>query len=156
MIHQQASIDVSYTPTTLPFEAMSLVLSDSDKKTAVFLENKLKAFLNNQNAEFSCSGQLQALLYLFKRLGNCIIRLPTGYGKSMLFELCAKSLMPTKLTIVVQPFIALIKQTVRKAEERQIGVEVWRGPMIIKDSTSLLLVSADLVGVENFSKYASI
>ena len=53
VIHQQASINVSYTPTTLPFKAMTSVLSDSDKKTAVFLKGKLKAFFHDQNAEFS-------------------------------------------------------------------------------------------------------
>src|SRR5437660_1630968 len=75
---------------------------------------------------FKSPEQAQALLAVIRKEGLLITILPTGGGKSLLFMLPA-TLPQAGTTIVILPFVALIRDMQERCRVAQISCVEWRG-----------------------------
>jgi replicative superfamily II helicase len=94
-----------------------------------WLPAKLCSFLGSRDAQFTCIEQAHAMVKVLERKDDLLVVLPTGCGKSLLFQLPA-FIEQRKMTVVVLPLISLTKDMKRRCTEKGISWEVWRGKLI--------------------------
>ena len=94
-----------------------------------WLRSKLCNFLGSSDAQFSCMEQAHAMVKVLERKDDLLVVLPTGCGKSLLFQLPAM-VERRKMTVVVLPLISLTKDMKRRCTQQGISWEVWRGKCI--------------------------
>lgn len=96
------------------------------------------------------SHQLRAMLLVLHRQENWIMLLPTGFGKSLLYQFITKIPAALQLggrrvggqTLVISPFIALLQDQVDKAHTLNIPTFNWsarpRGAVSVPSGTHLI------------------
>jgi len=86
--------------------------------TTLTIQNHLKAFLNNQRADFKYMQQ-SAVEMVLERSRDLFIRLPTGSGKSLIYQLPAFIEKETGLvTVVFCPLRSLVEDQVKNLNNR--------------------------------------
>ena len=97
--------------------------------------------------EFKSTEQANACELLFKSQMHSLIVLGTGAGKSLLYQLYAMLYHKAsqQVTILVVPFVALLADALREAQEKKVPSMIWRDLNTTIDANcALLIVSADL------------
>ncbi|KAH9918818.1 hypothetical protein B0H21DRAFT_682125, partial [Amylocystis lapponica] len=107
----------------------------------------LRQGLQNPSAVFKSQEQLELLSRSMARDCNLIAILPTGGGKSACYEI-PSIVIPDRLSIVFVPYVPLIKDQMRRAEERGVKVAKWRSNLIIPPDLQILYVSWENVQAE--------
>ena len=102
-------------------------------------------------AEFRSPQQREGLLAVLQGESPLVVILPTGGGKSLLFMLPA-TLPDAKTTIVVVPFVALMKDLVQKCQEAGIDCVEWKENRQCK--ASIIFVAAETAAQTTFLEYA--
>ncbi|KAI0069799.1 hypothetical protein K474DRAFT_1609863, partial [Panus rudis PR-1116 ss-1] len=114
------------TTLALP-QATSVISSDSVSiqpwQDVDFVRRCLRTLLQDNKADFKSEAQLEMLRYVLSASESIIVVLPTGGGKSTSFMVPA--ICEPQITIVLTPFISLMKDMMRKAEERGIPYAKW-------------------------------
>ena len=99
--------------------------------------------------------QLRAILLVLSRQQNFIMLLPTGFGKSLLYQFLAKISSTLELdghrlggnTLVISPFVALLQDQVDKARALGIPVFNWsarpHGPVNVPPGTRLVFLQPE-------------
>lgn len=93
------------TENTFDFERKAIALSSYDQAQA-----PLKTFLQNIFRKFEFRANQGEAIFNILRQNDCVVLLPTGAGKSLIYQL-AGLLMPG-ITLVVDPLVSLIEDQV--------------------------------------------
>jgi len=115
------------------------------------LQEAMDAFIG-PSSTFRSSEQREGLLAILQGESPLVVILPTGGGKSLLFMLPA-TLHDANTTIVIIPFIALMKILLQKCQDAGIGCIEWKENRQ-QGKASLVLVAAELAGKKTFLDYA--
>ena len=94
------------------------------KKSALALIS-LRELLKNSNARFKSSEQAKAVRCILRRKKDCLVILPTGGGKSLMFQLPVY-MEKTLTTVVVIPFVALLEEMLEKCQELGLNCQEWK------------------------------
>jgi ATP-dependent DNA helicase RecQ len=102
-----------------------------------YLEAAVKEFYRDPNASFKSSFQKHATDICFSRKTDLIVRMPTGDGKSLIYQLAAFAERSTELvTIVLTPLRSLIMDQIRNINEKWPRLASELTIDIINSSTS--------------------
>ena len=93
-------------------------------------------------AAFRSAQQQEALEEIEKGTSPLVVVLPTGGGKSLLFQLPA-ALPGAGTTIVVLPFRALTTDLIKRCREMGLSSSTWKGGACETPATRLVFVSAE-------------
>ena len=115
------------------------------------LQEAMDAFIG-PGSTFRSSEQREGLLAILQGESPLVVILPTGGGKSLLFMLPA-TLHDANTTIVIIPFIALMKILLSKCQDAGIGCIEWKENRQ-QGKASLVLVAAELASKKTFLDYA--
>jgi superfamily II DNA or RNA helicase len=102
-------------------------------------------------AEFRSPEQREGLLAVLQGESPLVVILPTGGGKSLLFMLPA-TLPDANTTVVVVPFVALMKDLMRKCQDAGIGCIEWKENR--QGKAPIVLVAAETAAQKTFLDYA--
>lgn len=106
--HQFLHLESKFLPTTIATTSRSTT-NAHNLITPLQIQNVLKGL---QISTYKCPKQGTAIDLLFiKQCIHTIVVLPTGGGKSLLYQLCA-ILYPGKFVIVIIPFVALLEDAI--------------------------------------------
>lgn len=105
---------------------------------------------------WTCEGQKQAIAWMAIQNPDMSVCLPTGMGKSLLYEVPALSFNKDKATVVVLPFVSLMDQAEERA--RRIGLNVVKmsghnGPP--PTERGLVLMSAEATARRDVETYVA-
>ena len=92
---------------------------------------------------------------MFTKNDSFIVMMPTGSGKSLLFELPAMTFdgQRKKWSIVVTPFLVLVKQVIKSALEKGIEAKLWKWDVELEEGTwGLIVLTPDVAIKEKFVK----
>jgi hypothetical protein len=106
---------------TLPSRKRPCLAGDGE--TLDLLKRGLESLLG-PDAKFRSKEQKEALIAIVSKRGPLVVILPTGGGKSLLFQLPA-SLSGARTTVVVVPFRSLIADLVQRCTLLGIGCVEW-------------------------------
>jgi replicative superfamily II helicase len=118
--------DVSTVVTTTLKRIFPTLDDEYELTCPSWLRAKLCSFLGSRDAEFTCIEQAHAMVKVLERKDDLLVVLPTGCGKSLLFQLPAM-VERRKMTVVVLPLISLTKDMMQRCTAQGISWEVWRG-----------------------------
>jgi hypothetical protein len=124
--------DVSTVVTTTLKRVFPTLDEEYELTCPSWLCAKLCSFLGSPDAQFSCIEQAHAMVKVLERKDDLLVVLPTGCGKSLLFQLPA-FVEQRKMTVVVLPLISLTKDMMQRCTAQGISWEVWRGKWICLD-----------------------
>ena len=79
----------------------------------------------SNNVNFKSDAQADAILWALERVQDILVVLPTGGGKSLIFQLTAFMEGVAKVTIVVTPLVALMADHVRRCRHMGLVVGGW-------------------------------
>ena len=85
----------------------------------------LRELLKNPNARFKSNEQAMAVRCIVKREKDCLVILPTGGGKSLVFQLPVY-MEKTLTTVVVIPFVALIEEMLERCQGLELNCQEWK------------------------------
>ena len=112
----------------------------------------LRRLLKNQDAMWSCEEQRIGVLESLSAENDVVAILRTGVGKSMLAFIPA-ILDTSRITVLILPFISLEHDYERRLRELKIPHTIfYKGTTKISPATNLVLVSADRIRTEAWSK----
>lgn len=87
--------------------------------------NALRGLYDDSQAQFKSEEQAEVVRLAMKRLGNILVILPTGGGKSVVFM--APAWIEKELTtVVIVPFVALIEDMEKRCKELGLSCYIWR------------------------------
>src|SRR5579862_6817791 len=84
----------------------------------------LRELLKDCNIRFKSTEQAMAVRCVIKRKKNCLVILPTGEGKSLVFQLPVY--MEKTLTTVVIPFVTLIEEMLERYQGLGLNCQEWK------------------------------
>jgi hypothetical protein len=106
---------------------------------------------DSADMEFTMLGQEELLCNAFSPKEDVIAALPTGSGKSAVFEVPAATWDKDAITIVVVPFKSLLAEFVDRNKRRGTKCAKWAGSSTTKTKFySLLFVSVEVAVQEPF------
>ena len=85
----------------------------------------LRELLKNSNARFKSTEQAIAVRCIIKRQRDCLVILPTGGGKSLVFQLPVY-MEKTLTTVVIIPFVALIEEMLERCQGLELNCQEWK------------------------------
>ena len=105
----------------------------------------LRKVLGNQNAEWTCEEQKNAVLEVLQLKHDVLVILRTGAGKTML-PIIASQLEEDNVTVVVLPLKSLMSDYCRRLKDMGIQYELFLGQVTrqLTGAHRLILVSADM------------
>jgi superfamily II DNA helicase RecQ len=115
------------------------------------IEPALKRLIG-PDATFRSSEQREALIAIVSGQGPLVIILPTGGGKSLLFQLPA-TLPGAGVTVVVVPFRALLGDLMKRCEDLEINCVHWTPEQ--QQRASVMLVVAEAAVSDTFLTFLS-
>jgi superfamily II DNA helicase RecQ len=101
---------------------------------------------------FKSQTQLQALDAIRSRQDHLLVVMPTGGGKSLLWQLPAGTFWSTKVSLIVVPFVALKQDITRHAAKLHLSCESWFQKMQ-KATSSVVLVSIEQLKLAEFQAF---
>ena len=116
------------------------------------LRKHLRA-VKGKNAEWTCKAQEKALYRIYAKNDDFVVRMPTGAGKSLLFELPAATFNgeKKKWPVVITPFVSLKEQVKELYPKKGLSVIEWRqGVEIPEDCVGIVVVTSDTSLNEKF------
>jgi superfamily II DNA helicase RecQ len=90
------------------------------------LPRQLRDFYHDEAAQFTCIEQARAMVKVLARKEHLLVVLPTGCGKSLLFQLPAFA-ERGMMTVVILPLVSLTKDMKKRCSESGINWTVWNG-----------------------------
>lgn len=102
------------------------------------LLNQLRALLGKQDARFKSSEQafmIEEALYGHR---NCLFTLPTGGGKSLIFQLPARIVQESSFYVVMVPLTELLKDHLRRIKDLGIEHSHWEPTLGFWDSLGVV------------------
>lgn len=112
---------------------------------------KLRTFLKNQDAQFSCPEQAQALEAVLYGSEHVFLVGPTGMGKSSVFLIPAKE-SPNRVTIVLIPLSSLRFDFSRRCAKLGILCSEWGENN--HRNTTIVMVSPENAALKSFLDWA--
>ena len=101
-------------------------------------ENRMKNLLKMFGlSTFKSDVQKKAVEAVMEGVADTFVRMPTGSGKSLVFQLPAAS-EATRVTIVVSPLLALITDQLKKLTENKIPADTLNSKMNFGDRARVL------------------
>jgi len=85
----------------------------------------LRELLKDCNIRFKSTEQAMAVRCVIKRKKDCLVILPTGGGKSLVFQLPVY-MEKTLTTVVVIPFVALIEEMLERCQGLGLNCQEWK------------------------------
>lgn len=113
--------------------------------------NKLRAFMKNPKAEFTCPEQAQALDAVLSRSRHVFLIGPTGMGKTSVFLIPALE-CPHKVTIVLVPLSALRIDFARRCFKLGIQWSEWTESR--RAETTIVMVSPENATKQSFLEWS--
>ncbi len=108
---------------------------------------------NDTSAKFKSPQQAQLLWHTIRGHHHFLAVLPTGGGKSIAWEVPARTTEPDKLAIVVIPYVAILKDMLRRSQALGIHCMQWiasgKGKSSI-DNMQILFVAMESAGTDAF------
>lgn len=112
---------------------------------------KLRAFMRNQCAQFTCPKQAQALEAVLANSEHVFLLGPTGMGKTSVFLIPAME-SPHKVTIILIPLSALRIDFMRRYGKLGITCSEWFEGS--KPTTTIVMVSPENAATKSFLSWA--
>lgn len=105
----------------------------------------LRDMYDDTNARFKSEEQAHAVQLALQREHDELVILPTGGGKSLIFQLPAW-IEKNQTTVVIIPFVALIEEMKQRCRDMRISCHVWKQSDAISGPPSVQVL---LTAVEN-------
>ena len=102
---------------------------------------------------------MTALHFLKQKNDSLIVIMPTGSGKSALFQVASSVYNPNCITILITPFVALVQQALQLGTNKSQKVTEYKpstAHLINSEEGQLLVVSADYSQHSRFVRYVVI
>lgn len=112
----------------------------------------LREFLKRPDAKFTCPEQALLFELMCRGEQNVLGVLGTGKGKTLLVLLYAHTFSSKGITIVVLPLSPLRDEYMRRARELRVSASIWRRTEAYNTDVSLLCVSVEDTGCDDFKK----
>ncbi|KJA16332.1 hypothetical protein HYPSUDRAFT_207128 [Hypholoma sublateritium FD-334 SS-4] len=113
----------------------------------------LREFLGRPNAKFTCPEQALLFELMCRGEQNVLGVLGTGKGKTLLVLLYAYTFRSQGITVVVLPLSPLRDEYLRRARELRVLASIWQRTKSYNPDVSLLCVSVEDTGCDDFKKY---
>lgn len=140
------------SPVSLPSTSATYIENEDVMQEALSLRYTQRSDIM---LAWKSNGQKELVCYTSKEQGNVVGIIPTGGGKSAVFEVLPHYLGHEEgyMTVVVCPYVALVDQIVQQNKEYTKCCE-WRGGQSSMDCSlaGLVVVSADRSKREDFKK----
>lgn len=107
------------------------------------LLKKLRDVFKDEDARFKSIEQAEAMRETLKRDSDLLVMLPTGGGKSLVYQL-PMLLEDEMTTVIIVPFVALVEQVEKQCKDLGMSCQVWTNK-----GYSEGLAQAIIVGVEH-------
>lgn len=104
----------------------------------------LRKFLKDDHARFKSEHQAKSVQLTLKREHDLLVILPTGGGKSLVFQLPV--FMERKMvTVVIIPFVALLEEMKEKCEKLGLDAQIWTDEigLDLLESSGLIFVGIE-------------
>jgi len=140
---------------------------DESLDLSVMALTALREIYDDEEARFKSEEQMKAVKLALQRKVDVLTILPTGGGKSLVFQLAAwveKDLT----TVVIVPFVALAEEMKDRCIDMGLSCYVWRdsGTILMRESAQVVIVGVEhavhpdfqqlLIQMENAKKLARI
>jgi len=106
------------------------------------LLNGLRALYKNATAIFKSTEQAKAAAIVYQRKENLLAVLPTGGGKSLLYQLSI-SMEENLTTIVILPFVVLVEQVEAQCIQLGFRYKVWTDDDLDDELPQVLIVAVE-------------
>jgi RecQ family ATP-dependent DNA helicase len=113
----------------------------------------LRELYDDPEARFKSVEQAEAVQLALQGEKDMLVILPTGGGKSLVFQLPA-SIEKGQMTVVIIPFVALIEEMEERCTNLGISCHIWRKSDAISGppSTQILLVAVEHAVLPDFQQ----
>jgi superfamily II DNA helicase RecQ len=111
------------------------------RESAILL-NGLKELYNNSNAKFKSIEQAKAVEVVFQRKQHLLAVLPTGGGKSLLWQLPI-SLERNMTSVVILPYVVLVEQVEEQCIQLGLSYEVWENKGLNDQVPQVIIVAVE-------------
>ena len=102
----------------------------------------LRNVFNDNDARFKSPEQAQAIKETLKRDTDLLVNLPTGGGKTLVYQL--PILMERDMTtVVIVPFVALVDQVEEEFEKLKISCHIWKKNVYGVENAQAIIVSVE-------------
>jgi superfamily II DNA helicase RecQ len=92
--------------------------------SAIMLKTLRKMF-HDDNSRFKSTEQAEATREILKRKSDLLVILPTGGGKTLTYQLPI-FLEENMTTVVIVPFVVLVKQVEEQCRDLNLSYEIWK------------------------------
>jgi superfamily II DNA helicase RecQ len=130
-------------------EGRKLIMKDIDELDPQSLEvsatilKRLREIFKKDDARFKSSEQAEAIKEALKRESDLLVILPTGGGKSLIYQL-PMLIERDMTTVIIVAFVAVVEQVEEQCKELGISCQVW-----MNKGYSAGKAQAIIVGVEH-------
>ena len=111
----------------------------------------LQKMYGDMNMRFKSTKQAEAIKLALKREKDILAILPTGGGKSLIFQLPAFLEMDLT-TVIIIPFVALVEEMEERCKDLGLSCQVWKGKSGNTMRTQILLVGVEHAVTQEFQQ----
>ena len=111
----------------------------------------LQKMYGDMNMRFKSTKQAEAIKLALKREKDILAILPTGEGKSLIFQLPAFLEMDLT-TVVIIPFVALVEEMEERCKDLGLSCQVWKGKSENGERTQILIVGVEHAVTQEFQQ----
>src|SRR5947199_212717 len=120
------------------------ILDGESLQVSAIILKTLRDTFGNDNARFKSIEQAEAIKELLKRDSDVAVILPTGGGKSLIYQL-PMLIERDMTTVVIVPFVALVEQGEEQCKELGISRYIWTNRGYSSGDTQAILVGVKYV-----------
>jgi ATP-dependent DNA helicase RecQ len=121
---------------------------ESLRVSAMILKN-LRDIYHDNDARFRSVEQGEAVKEALKRESDILVILPTGGGKSLVYQLPAH-MEQDMTTVVIVPFAALVNQVKESCKELSLSCQVWRNGGDSSGNAQVIVTGAEHASTPEF------
>jgi len=118
------------------------ILDGESLQVSAIILKTLRDTFGNDNARFKSIEQAEAIKELLKRDSDVAVILPTGGGKSLIYQL-PMLIERDMTTVVIVPFVALVEQGEEQYKELGISRYIWTNRGYSSGDTQAILVGVE-------------
>ena len=148
-------LDVIDDLTMLGSSSAVKIHQATEIKNGPTLLNQLRAVLGDKTAMFKSTEQAYMIQQVLDGGKNCLFSLPTGGGKSVIFQLPARIHQEKWFFIVMVPLNELLNDQVTRAQRLGITTSVWLPDQELGTPRGLVFVSCDHAVSRRFEEYVN-